>query len=193
MSALPISREERIKRTYDAFISLMWIASRQFSQKLQHLGLTHPQFAALAALVAHKRACTMSDLTKVTFQDPPTMTGIVDRLAKTKLVQRTRSETDRRVVLVQATPPGIDLVKQVTEVILRDDITGCASLTDDELAALEQLLEYVLRIHLRRHKPLQDADLDAELEKLRLFIEDPISFARLEAERQLGSHTTETD
>ena len=85
MSVAIQTREERIKTLKNAFHALMWIAMRQFSQRLQSFGLTHPQFITLASLTAHEQACTMRDLTNVTFQDPPTMTGIVDRLVKIKL------------------------------------------------------------------------------------------------------------
>jgi DNA-binding MarR family transcriptional regulator len=177
------SREERIRTLKDAFHALMWIAMRQFSQRLLSFGLTHPQFIALASLTAHKQACTMRDLTNVTFQDPPTMTGIVDRLLKMKLVERTRSETDRRVVLVRATPAGIDLVKQVNEAMMTDELNMYSSLTDDDLTALERLLKQKLRVHVRRYKSLQDGDLDVEIEKLQHFMSDPIHYARLENER----------
>jgi DNA-binding MarR family transcriptional regulator len=177
-----ISREERIKTIKSAFHSLMWIATRHFSQYLQSYKLTYPQFIALASLAAHKQACTMSDLTGVTFQDAPTMTGIIDRLVKMKFVQRNRSETDRRVVLVQATPAGAALVEQIEAAKMRDDLMGYAALTDDDLAALEELLRYILRMHVGRCMPAAGApaDLDAEIEKLQRFMEDPIYYATLE-------------
>ena len=183
MDGIAPARAERIKVIHEAFIALMWISKRHFAQRLQTFGLTVPQFHSLAALAAHQQACTMSDLINVTFQDPPTMTGVVNRLIKMKLVQRTRSEVDRRVVLVQATQAGIDLVKRIEEKTLHDDSSGYASLTDDDLTALEQLLRYILRMHVGQYKLLQDEDLDAELEKLRLFKSDPIRYARMEGRK----------
>jgi DNA-binding MarR family transcriptional regulator len=177
--ALP-NREEHIRAIHDAFIALMWISRRQFSQRLQNFGLTHPQFITLAALAAHKQACTMTDLINVTFQDAPTMTGVIDRLVKMKLVERTRSEVDRRVVLVQAAPAGVDLVNQIENEILCDDSSSYASLTDEDLLAMEQLLRHILRAHLGRYASLQESDLDAEIEKLRRFKRDPIHYAQLE-------------
>lgn len=105
MNADDLPRVEQIKAVINAFDSLMWLAARQFSQWLQRtFGLTYPQFMALAALAAHRQACPMRELTSAIFEDPATLTGIIDRLVKMKLVQRTRSETDRRVMFVQATP-----------------------------------------------------------------------------------------
>lgn len=179
-SSLTRSREERIKVLKDSFHALMWIALREFSQQLQSFGLTHPQFIALSALTAHHQPCTMRDLTNVTFQDPPTMTGIVDRLVKMKLVERTRSETDRRVVLVQATPAGTKLVKEINEDIMTEESRMYSDLTDADLTALERLLRHKLRMHIGRYKSLQDEDLDLELEKLQRFMSDPIYYVKLE-------------
>lgn len=183
MAVVATSREERIRAIHDAFIALMWISKRQFAQRLQKFGLTHPQFMTLASLTAHEEACTMSDLINVMFQDAPTMTGVIDRLVKMKLVERTRSETDRRVVLVQVTPAGVELVRQIDEQTLCDAEIGFASLSDEDLSALEQLLRYILRMQIGRYTSSSDADLDAEIEKLRLFRHDPIHYAKLENDR----------
>jgi DNA-binding MarR family transcriptional regulator len=183
MEAPGPSRAERIKAIHDAFIGLMWVAKRQFAQRLQAFGLTPPQFMTLTALATHKQTCTMSDLTNATFQDAPTVTGIMDRLVKMNLVERTRSETDRRVVLVQATPAGVDLVKQVETQTLYETETSYAAMSDEELAHFEQLLKHILRTHLIRVTSRQDPDLDAEIEKLRLFKSDPIHFAKLESNK----------
>ena len=173
------SRLERINTIKDIFVSLMWVATRQFSHWLQPFGLTYPQFIALASLSAYKKACTMSDLTNVTLQDPPTMTGIVDRLVKMGWVQRTRSETDRRVVLVEATPEGIKLIEQIHQNVMKDDQKGFAELNEEELQALEHVLKYMLRMHVSRLMQLQGADLEAEIEKLRHLRSDPISYLKL--------------
>lgn len=173
------NRQDRIIAIRDLFISLMWIHHRQFSHRLQTFDLTRPQFITLTSLVAHKWPCTMRDLTDVTFQDAPTMTGIVNRLIKMGLVERTRSQVDRRVVLVQATESGIELVKRIEEEMLADDLCGYAALTNEELTALEQLATYILRMYLKRYTDAQDVDLEEAMEKFKLFKQDPIYYARL--------------
>jgi DNA-binding MarR family transcriptional regulator len=178
-----VSREERVRRIKDIFHSLMWIAARQFSQRLQSFGITHPQFMALAALAAHRQPCTMRDLTNVTFQDPPTMTGIVDRLVKMKLVQRTRSEDDRRVVLVQATPAGIDRVSQIEHQVMSEHLACFADVNDEDLTALEEVMKLIIRMYIADYKSLQDAELNAEIRKLQLFRTDPIYYAKIQNEQ----------
>ena len=179
------SREERIRAIKNLFHYLMWVATRRFTQLLQPFGLTLAQFFVMAVLVARKQPCTMHDLTNITFQDPPTMTGIVDRLVKMGLVRRARSETDRRVVLVETTPVGLDLLKQVNEKIMQDAEAGYATLTDDDLDNFEQLLRYKIRTHIGRFKSLQDDELDAEIEKLHNLATDPMHYAKLENEKSL--------
>lgn len=179
------SREEQIVAIKDTFISLMWIATRHFSQWIQAHGLTHPQFFTLASLACHKHPCTMRDLTEVTFQDPPTMTGIVDRLVKMKLVMRMRSETDRRVVLVQTTPAGVDRVNQIQGEAIKKDVKAYSDFSDEELGMLQQCLEHMLRLYVGQHTSLEGAELDAELERLQILRQDPINYLKSEDEKQL--------
>jgi MarR family transcriptional regulator, organic hydroperoxide resistance regulator len=179
---MTISREERVRAIKDAFHYLTWVAMRQLTQVLQPFGLTPPQYFVLAVLAAHRQACPMRDLISVTIGDPPTMTGVIDRLVKMKLVERTRIETDRRLVMVQATPSGIDLATEIHNQIVQD-ATGYADLNDDELADLERVLIHKLSLFTKRYKSLQDTEFDAEMEKFRHFIHDPIHYAKLENNR----------
>lgn len=174
------SKQERLKNIHDTFTMLMRISKRWFVQRLQSFNLTLPQFITLAALVAHKETCTMSDLTNVTFQDPPTTTGIIDRLVKTNLVKRSRSQTDRRVVLVQATQAGIDLINQIEETLMQEALPGYATLTDEELDTFQHLLSRILRVHLKQVMQINDEQVEVEIEKLQHFVKDPIYYAKLE-------------
>lgn len=179
---MPISpsREERIRSLKDTFHYLMWVAMRQLTQLLQPFGLTFPQYVVLAALTAHQQACTMRDLTSATFEDPPTMTGIVDRLVRMGLVKRARSETDRRVVLVRTTQKGLDLFSRVDKAITQDELNGYERLSDDELGALEQLFQFKLQMHVGQQEAKDGADLNCEIEKLREFFKDPIQYTKVE-------------
>ncbi len=172
-------RENKIKVIKDIFISLMIIAKRHFAQRLQPHSLTHAQFITLVALSAHQEPCTMSDLTFATLQDAPTMTGIVDRLIKINLVERTRSEIDRRVVLVQPSMEGMALVKKIEEEFLQDALVGFLTLTNEDLERIEQLLMCLMRTYSQRHLPLEDSNLEETIEKFKVFSSDPIAYAKL--------------
>lgn len=178
--AVDINRSEQLKRIHSSFMLLMHISKRWFAQRLQTYNLTLPQFVALASLVGHKEPCTMSDLTSVTFHDAPTMTGVIDRLVKMKLVQRTRSETDRRVVLVAATQAGVDLVEDIETNVFNEMSKGYEPLTETQLVDLEHILHTMLRVHLMQQSAIESSQLDAEIEKMQLFIQDPINFIKSE-------------
>ena len=120
------------------------------------------------------------------------MTGIMDRLVKMKLVERTRSETDRRVVLVQPTSDGIKLLNRIRDEVMnraKDDYLALADSDElDDLDRLleffEQSLEYILRIHLKRRHSLDDADLDMETERIRSFLRNRFGENEPEAQEQ---------
>jgi hypothetical protein len=110
------------------------------------------------------------------------MTGIIDRLVKMELVERTRSKTDRRVVLVRAATSGTELVRRIKEESMQVDLQGYAAFTDDELTVLEQSLNHLLRIHVELYTSLTGAELDAEIKKLQDFRNDPIHYMKLKSE-----------
>ncbi len=178
MSAIEDGRAERITRINTAFRMLMWINMRRFWRLLQSFNLTHPQFITLRALAMRACPCTMSDLTTITLHDPPTMTGIMDRLVKMGLVERTRCETDRRVVLAQVTPRGLELLGQVDRKFVDDDFFGYASLSDTQLDELEKLVGYVLRMHVRRYTSLDHVGTDTKLGQLETLLLDPATYGK---------------
>lgn len=77
---------------------------------------------------------------------PPSVTGIIDRLARDGLVKRESLPADRRVKLVSLTPRGRQRVLQVLSVHGAQIEKILAGLTPDEQADLHRLLE-----RLRRH------------------------------------------
>jgi len=171
-------RAERIARITTAFRMLIWINMRRLWRLLQGFGLTHPQFITLLALSRHPFPCPMNGLTAALMHDAPTMTGIVDRLVKMGLVERTRSETDRRLVLVQVTPAGADLVRQIDQKFTEDDFFGYAALSNEELGHLEKLLNHVLRMHVRRYATAENVHAHIDFDEMETLLRDPIAYVR---------------
>lgn len=68
--------------------------------------LTGAQFVVLKLLLADPSGLTVTELASRFGVSASAMTGMVDRLAKSGLVERRRSEQDRRVVWIQATDAG---------------------------------------------------------------------------------------
>jgi len=91
-------------------VRLNWIQHRRFAQEIADLKLTVPQFYTLSTLMTMGGSASMGDLARATHQVSATMTGIIDRLVRDGLVERQRSDEDRRSVVVAITPAGQELV-----------------------------------------------------------------------------------
>jgi len=165
---------------------MLWMGHRQMAQRLQAYNLTHPQFITLASLVAHGQPVSMGELTEVTFHDAPTMTRIVDRLVKMDLVLRGRSEADRRVVWVEATSAGQDLIKAIKHDFDQEDSFRFSLLGEEDLTTMEELLDHVLVAYLKHKGELRPqqglqkgvADIEQVKQHLRGFAHDPIGFIK---------------
>lgn len=76
---------------------------------------------------------------------PTNVTGIIDRLVKQGLVSRTEDVQDRRVMLLQATGRGEELVTKLRERRRSYLAEGLARLSVDELAILARGLSSLAR------------------------------------------------
>ena len=94
---------------------LGWLERRHFAQELSSYSLTVPQFFTLVTIHRFEKGCTMGMLADETHQCSATMTGIIDRLLKVKLVERARDESDRRLVLVKLTEAGRAILQRALD------------------------------------------------------------------------------
>jgi MarR family transcriptional regulator, organic hydroperoxide resistance regulator len=123
--ALAVAMDERI-------IWFMHFIKKQImAESIDHEAITPPQFGLLYCL-CHRGQTTMTTLSQEMHLTHGASTGMVDRLIKLKLVERMRSETDRRVVYVSITERGQELIERMRvrrHAILKNIIK---SLTNEE-------------------------------------------------------------
>jgi DNA-binding MarR family transcriptional regulator len=74
-------------------------------EELSALGLSAAEINALACF-AGEDSRTIRQLVAATAQRPSTLTGVLDRLDRRGLIERTANPADRRSVLVGLTPSG---------------------------------------------------------------------------------------
>lgn len=84
----------------------------RFRRIFNEFGLTEQQWRVLRVLWEHD-SIAFHELSRVTLIPAPSLVGVVDRLTKSGLVMRQRSETDRRSVSVLPTQEGIALENKV--------------------------------------------------------------------------------
>ena len=107
-------------------LRLVWLEQKRWGQILASHGLTVSQFLVLAAVWGRQDGCQMGELAGDMLQSSATMTGIVDRLVRMELVHRHAVASDRRLVLIDLTERGRELLGRVR---------------GEKLARLRQILE----------------------------------------------------
>ncbi|MCD8047910.1 MAG: MarR family transcriptional regulator [Clostridiales bacterium] len=93
---------EKASQTLHAFLKASRQVSVRFQGYLGRMNLTYPQTVTLMVLDADG-SMPISELAKVTGSANSTTSGVVDRLERMDLVQRVRSDQDRRKIFVEVT------------------------------------------------------------------------------------------
>ncbi len=88
----------------------------QVDRRLAEHDLTHAQWLPLYKLT-RCGACPAVELARQLHLDPAAVTRALDRLEAKGLVQRTRSQTDRRIVMIDLTEAGRSAAAQVPAVL----------------------------------------------------------------------------
>lgn len=97
-------------------VSLMNQMRREVEQRMAAHGLTDAQWRPLW-LLASGRAGSALEMARLLDLDAGAVTRLVDRLEAKGLLERTRSESDRRVVHLRLTAAGQDAAAQVPHVL----------------------------------------------------------------------------
>ncbi|MDA0662841.1 MAG: MarR family transcriptional regulator [Proteobacteria bacterium] len=101
---------------------------------------TLPRFDILAQLERHDGPMSMGDLSRRLMVSNGNVTGLIDRLAREGMVDRTPSPEDRRVQMVSLTADGSKFFAKIAE-DHRDWVGGMmADLSADEMKSLYDLL-----------------------------------------------------
>ena len=108
-----VSLEEE---TYLNLVRTADALTRELELVLQPHGITSTQYNVLRILRgAGPDGATCSAISERLLAFDPDVTRLLDRIEKAGLVQRTRSVTDRRVVLTTITPTGLELLARLDE------------------------------------------------------------------------------
>lgn len=130
----------------------------QFDNRLGRLfrehGLTSSQYNVLRILRGEGKPLPSLEIADRLIQVVPAITGLIDRLEKQGLVKRRRCEEDRRVVYVELTGEGKNVLKRIDAPLaaLRRKLLGHMSRT--ELHALTKLLEKARKSLIEEDAPV---------------------------------------
>lgn len=130
-------------RIVEAIVSLDSESRRATKELARKHGLTDPQVTALKLLEGFE-PIRLSDLSQPMSARNSTLTGIADRTERDGLMERVRSEADRRVVLVRLTSAGRALAARIP--VASMEVLGSAlDERDRELQRILRLLSERVR------------------------------------------------
>lgn len=135
---------QELPQAMKAFRSLIR-ASRKLRRLVRPIfaahDLTGAQFGALSRIP--RQGISLTELAETSSSDMATVSGVVERLAKSGLVTRTRSTSDRRVVVITLTEQGQAVVDAITPLQYEAVAKALAKMTPERLALLCELLDEV--------------------------------------------------
>ena len=121
-------------------------AIQDYSQEVSNsFGITGPQLWALK-MVSHHAGLALGDLSRKMYLHPSTVTGVIDRLESKGYVVRDRDSADRRVVKVNLTRAGQDLVANAPNPIQGKMIYGLMKLSENELNIIYESVKRLAEI-----------------------------------------------
>ncbi|QDU04629.1 HTH-type transcriptional regulator MgrA [Gimesia chilikensis] len=112
----------------------------RLGKMFREYGLTSSQYNVLRILRGEGKPLPSLEIASRMVQVVPAITGLIDRLEKQGLVRRKRCQKDRRVVYVEITSEGKDLLDEMDAPLsaLHGELLG--HLAEDELHELNRLL-----------------------------------------------------
>lgn len=114
------------------------------SRKLaSHYGITGPQLVCLTTL-CDEGPMTSADLSRRVFVSASTITGIIDRLERSGLVERKRDDSDRRRVLLHPTGEGFKLAYRAPSPLQEQLIERLRALPKDEQDEISGSLQRIV-------------------------------------------------
>jgi DNA-binding MarR family transcriptional regulator len=115
----------------------------EFERLFRPFGLTAPQYNVLRILRGADEPLPVLEIASRTITVVPGTTGLVDRLEKLGFVARRRCTRDRRVIYVEITDTGREVLERLDEPLLQLHRKLLGHLTQAELRELIRLLEKV--------------------------------------------------
>lgn len=107
---------------------------------MARFGITMAQFNILRILRGAKKAINVNTVKERMVEKSPNTTRLMDKLLDKKLISRTHSKKDRRVVFVEITANGLNLLSEI-DIQMEETKLIPDNLTDKEAEMLSNLLD----------------------------------------------------
>ena len=113
----------------------------EFKMLFKERGLSEPQYNALRILRGKGKPLQVHQVAELMLTREPDITRIFDKLVRGGFVERTRGEVDRRVVWVDLTAKGREILKELDRPLMVLHRKQLGHLGVRKLRSLRELLE----------------------------------------------------
>lgn len=110
---------------------------------LEAIELTYPQYLVMLVLW-QKETVTVKELGKLLWLDSGTLTPLLKRMEENRLLSRSRSETDERVVNILISEKGKSLKEQA--LAIPDALKSALTMDEEQLFSLRDQLKQILSL-----------------------------------------------
>ncbi len=118
-------------------------AIRFWAERIVRFKVTTVQGMVLYSLIREHEGITSKGLSEKTLLDGATLTGVLDRLEKMRLVERRPKPGDRRAILVVLTVKGESLAHEVQEAAVQASKDFLKDLSASDERKLIEILDFI--------------------------------------------------
>ena len=120
------------------------LLKRHFQQQLRkaEAGITVDQWVILYELYEHEELNQL-DIAALTFKHAPTITRLIDSLAKLQLIQKEADTNDRRKYIIRLSRKGREKVQQILPIALSFRKEGREGLSERDMSNLKKILHKI--------------------------------------------------
>lgn len=128
---------QRVKALLNIKYTASWL-DQIGTDLLKPHNISEQQYNILRILRGAAKEITVTEVKERMIQKSPNTTRLMDKLCDKKLIDRSRCESDRRVVFVKITKKGLDLLERIN---MSDFNIYMDRLTESEAKLLNKLLD----------------------------------------------------
>lgn len=114
-----------------------------FNDFLKPFDISSQQFNVLRILRGAKDWVTMNEIKSLMIEKAPNATRLSDKLLAKGLVERKRSEEDRRIVYLSITQKGLDLLTKIDEQQENKMYEAMGKVTEEEAKLISGVLDRI--------------------------------------------------
>ena len=130
---------ERVKALINIKYTANWLDNIGI-EILKPFKISEQQYNILRILRGAGQAITVKSVKDRMIQKSPNSTRLMDKLCDKNLIKRTRCENDRRVVYIEISEKGINLLEKIN---LNEFDNQMKSITEEEAKTLNMLLDKI--------------------------------------------------